>query len=47
MFQKKWQSICEKREQAYEFSVLAQTFYDVEYLFTVDENVLFHQKNQV
>jgi 16S rRNA (adenine1518-N6/adenine1519-N6)-dimethyltransferase len=46
MFQKKWRSVfVRKGSKAYGIlSVLAQAFYDVEYLFTVDENVLFRQK---
>jgi 16S rRNA (adenine1518-N6/adenine1519-N6)-dimethyltransferase len=47
MFQKKWQScICRKGSKAYGIFTLA-SFYDVEYLFTVDEHVLFRHQSEV
>jgi hypothetical protein len=47
MFQK-WLNVFEKKKEVRltEFLSVLQAFYDVEYLFTV-ENVLFHHKSKI
>jgi hypothetical protein len=45
MFQKKWRNVFVEGDQSVWNLSVSTGFYDAEYLFTVDENVLFrHQK---